>query len=183
MKRRYSRWTDTEKVILREMWPSHSKREIALKVSRHSMPSITRMAVELGISKRRKPYHVWTGAELGLLTKMWPEAPQREIERAIPKHSWAVIQHKARAIGVKRFWNPHRSKKPPKYPIIAALRARRLEMQLRMTDVAARAGYDVINFRKWETTLTTPRLHALMDWCDALGVDLTIQPRLTLDVE
>lgn len=60
-------------------------------------------------------------------------------------------------------------------PLAAALRQRRKQLKLSQAVVAERAGYNAIAIWAWETGYRKPSLPRLVDWADALGLELTVK--------
>lgn len=63
------------------------------------------------------------------------------------------------------------------HSIFLTLRQRRQEMHLRQIDVGEIAGYVETQITRWESGRENPRFRALCDWCDALGLELTVKPK------
>lgn len=60
-------------------------------------------------------------------------------------------------------------------PIISALRDRRKELKISQVNLGERMGYGPNIIWSWETGYSTPSLRRLMDWTQALGLELTLQ--------
>lgn len=172
---RKTKWTPTELLILKTMWGKHRKREIDAKLNRRTPASIYNKARELGLMKKRGSKSFWTKPEIELLSSLWPHASPEEITKAIPNHSWASITAKASHVGIRRVWRS--APKSPRNPLMIALRKRRLAMGLHAVDLAKRMGYPRTSLMLWELSKSAPRFNSLLTWCEALGVELTIQPR------
>jgi transcriptional regulator with XRE-family HTH domain len=63
-----------------------------------------------------------------------------------------------------------------KYPILERLRRERERQGIGRLELSERLGYDYSQLSGWERSERTPTFFALMNWCDALGVKLEIQP-------
>lgn len=63
------------------------------------------------------------------------------------------------------------------HPIVLLLRQRRRELGIPPKQLAASLGYCPQILREWERGAKVPRFTSLTDWCDALGVTLTIEER------
>jgi len=61
--------------------------------------------------------------------------------------------------------------------VMRALRARRFELGLSAQGLADRMGHDVKSIKNWESGRNFPRFRAMKDWCDALGVELTVKEK------
>lgn len=59
--------------------------------------------------------------------------------------------------------------------VFLQLRERRRALRLRQIDVAEIAGYNEGDINRWEMGREIPRGRCLIDWCGALGVELTIR--------
>ena len=62
-------------------------------------------------------------------------------------------------------------------PLVFELRKRRFDAGLSALGLADRMGYSADAIRRWESGVGFPTYRALLDWCQALGVGLTIQER------
>lgn len=60
------------------------------------------------------------------------------------------------------------------YPICTELRALRRAQRLRLDVLAEMLGYHVMSVGRWERGESYPSIQALHDWCQALGVKLTL---------
>jgi hypothetical protein len=59
--------------------------------------------------------------------------------------------------------------------ILESMCIRNLDEWIELGDyLAVRLGYHPVIFRKWEGGALNPRLQNLLNWCDVLGVELTI---------
>lgn len=68
----------------------------------------------------------------------------------------------------------YREPKRPLDPVIYALRKRRYDLNLSGPALAERMGYAGQIVAGWECGSRKPNYRSLMDWCKALGVELTI---------
>lgn len=121
--------------------------------------------------------------EIQKLKAMWPAWPMTDIRKALPHRSDDSLRVKASSLGVKR-------SKGIRYtsylrvpldtnaaPVIRELRAERIRQRLTLVELAKRAGYNKERFCDWETGKAKPRMRTLSDWCDALGLELTVRPK------
>lgn len=172
-----NKWTDDEIVMLKSMYGKFTKRQIADAIPKHTAGSIVMKAIKLGfVKKRTSPYAPWTSSELKLLKDLYPDAMKRQISLAIPSHPWCSIQEKAKALGISRFWRTHRARKRSSIPVIGALRELRIRRRISATELAAKIGVDRDYLCKMELSVYNPRFQNLINWCEALGVELAIQP-------
>jgi len=63
------------------------------------------------------------------------------------------------------------------HPIVNQLRALRTELNVSITALAKKSGYDRTTISRWEHGKLAPNIHALADLCGALGAQLKIEPR------
>lgn len=70
------------------------------------------------------------------------------------------------ALMPRRVMSPH--------PIVSLLRAARRDQRLRIDVLGEMLGYHWATISRWERGLVSPSLQALQDWCQALGLELTI---------
>ena len=64
-------------------------------------------------------------------------------------------------------------------PVIAELRQERERQRLKREVLAETLGYHRMTVGRWERGETMPSFQALHDWCEALGVTLTIYRGIT----
>jgi transcriptional regulator with XRE-family HTH domain len=62
----------------------------------------------------------------------------------------------------------------PIHPVAVKLRARRKALGLSQSNVAAKTGYSAKTIKNWENGHGVPTMRSLIDWCEALGMSLTI---------
>jgi len=172
-----NRWTEAEILTLKSMYGKHTKRQIAEAIPTHTAGSIVMKAMKLGIVKKRtSKYSPWTSGELKLLKELYPDAMKSQIILAISSHPWSSIQEKAKALGVSRFWRTHRARKRSPVPVIGALRELRIRRRISATELAAKIGVSRDYLCKLELSGYNPRFQNLINWCEALGVELAIHP-------
>lgn len=61
--------------------------------------------------------------------------------------------------------------------IIDRLMERRAERGLSLRALAEIVGYDFNTLSGWETRYRQPKLHSVVDWCDALDLEIRIENR------
>lgn len=120
-------------------------------------------------------YSNWTKFQLETLARLWPIAPREELLAAFPTRRYETIGKKAASLGLRRS-REIRSVKSD-IPIIRALVELRQQRRIQRKELAAHLGQHVVHVAKWERGELKPKLANLLNWCDALGVELTIQPR------
>lgn len=64
------------------------------------------------------------------------------------------------------------------HPVVRTLRAARKAQRLRIDVLGEMLGYHWATVSRWERGIASPSLQALQDWCQALGVELTIAANL-----
>jgi len=58
--------------------------------------------------------------------------------------------------------------------LLRSLRLRRRQLGLKQREIASLSGYTESQINRWENAREFPRGSALLDWCEALGVRLTV---------
>lgn len=61
--------------------------------------------------------------------------------------------------------------------VMRAMRARRVEIGVTIASLSNQMGYDEKTIKNWEAGRHYPRFRAMKDWCDALGVELTLKEK------
>lgn len=74
-------------------------------------------------------------------------------------------------------WSGARTRHAPRNPVIAELLAARVAQQLTHAALSQKTGYCVNSFMRWEAETQFPKLTALSDWAEALGLELTLKVR------
>ena len=90
-------WSEDEIEVLRALSPQYDL--IQQKLKGRSFEAIRHKCNRLGISKN---IHLWTGAEISKLRRLYPSAPKAEIIAAFPSSTWAQIKSAARRYGFRR---------------------------------------------------------------------------------
>lgn len=127
-------WTDQERETIRQLAPDYQALRKALR--RRSYVAIRAQAGKLGLTKE---IHIWTGAELSKLRKLYPEASPQDICAAFPHSTWHNIQQTARYHGFRR---KRKGYKLTGIPGLDEVRRRCFEIGWTMPDLdkAARTG-------------------------------------------
>jgi hypothetical protein len=120
-------WSEPEKDILRALAPDYVA--IHKKLRHRTSVAIQAQCAKLGL---RKTIHLWTGAELSLLRKMYKTATAAEICTAFPHSTWTNIQQAARYHGFRR---KSRRYKITGIPALDDVRSRCFEIQWTMVDL------------------------------------------------
>ncbi|MDD9899430.1 MAG: hypothetical protein OXT65_00435 [Alphaproteobacteria bacterium] len=94
-------WTKEEDRKVIRLYPDYKAMKKQLR--RRTLISLKRRASNLGIARKR---HVWTGAEITLLRRLFPETPRHEILAAFPYLTWRQIYSRARYAGFRRKKKP-----------------------------------------------------------------------------
>lgn len=97
----------------------------------------------------------------GMLTR----PPQRAVGAEKPRRQ--------RGIADPKFAQPPRAL----HPIVAELRAARVRAGVSQSALAEKMGYALSVFSKWERGTYAPNLRRLMDWAEALGLEIRIIER------
>jgi transcriptional regulator with XRE-family HTH domain len=69
------------------------------------------------------------------------------------------------------------SKRRVYYQVIRSLRDIRRKQKITQKQLAEATGYGRRTLISWEAFTRTPSLRALEDWCEALGVQLSVKRR------
>ena len=74
-------------------------------------------------------------------------------------------------------WPGARTWHTPRNPVIAALLEARVEQRMTHEALSKKTGYCTNSFVRWEAETQFPKLTALNDWAQALGLELTLKVR------
>ncbi|URK87732.1 hypothetical protein LP421_07790 [Rhizobium sp. RCAM05350] len=94
-------WTDDDREILRNKAPDYD--------ALHKMfPHRTRIAIESQCRKMglQKTVHIWRGAEISRLRKLYPRASREQICAEFPHSTWINIRQAAQYHGLRRNRKP-----------------------------------------------------------------------------
>lgn len=127
-------WTDGEREKIKQLAPDYKALRKALRS--RSYVAIRHQAGKLGLTKE---IHIWTGAELSKLRKLYPTASPQDICAAFPHSTWQNIQQTARYHGFRR---KRKGYKLTGIPGLDEVRRRCFEIGWTMPDLdkAARTG-------------------------------------------
>lgn len=114
----------------------------------------------------------WTIAEENRLRECYATVYPESAE-IIFGRKWSTIQTKASTLGLKRSRAAFNKRTP--HPVCAALRARREQLGMSRNALAIRTGYHRSTLERYEIGINVPTLRKLNDWCQALGVRLTVE--------
>jgi len=90
-------WTEDEVAVLHALTPRYDL--IEQKLKGRSFEAIRHKCNRLGISKN---IHLWTGAEISKLRRLYPSAAKAEIIAAFPCSTWEQIKSAAQRYGFRR---------------------------------------------------------------------------------
>lgn len=83
--------------------------------------------------------------------------------------------------GEPQWWNPtgkaHKSRLPRPPGLIEQLSAAREAQGISQAELAHRLGYYPVSISTWETGRAKPIYNSLVDWANALGFDVVLEPR------
>lgn len=125
----------------------------------------------------------YSKADANRLMMMWPTWPMADIRKAFPNRSITSLSTKARKMGVKRSkgaryaYNLKVPLETNAIPLIRGLRAERVGQHITLADLAKRTGYGREQMNQWELGKYLPSVRALQNWCDALGLELTLRKK------
>ena len=122
-------WTPAEDERVKQLYPDYRALRKALR--HRTYYALRHRADALGVVRRR---HVWTGAEVVRLRKLYPTATRAELHASFPRLTWHQIAGKAVHIKVSR----RRSRlSPTGFPIIDDIRERAFLLNYSMVDLDA----------------------------------------------
>lgn len=90
-------WTEQERETVKQLAPDYKALRKALR--RRTYVAIRAQAGKLGLTKA---IHIWTGAELSKLRKLYPTSSREDICAAFPHSAWDNIKQAARYHGFRR---------------------------------------------------------------------------------
>lgn len=163
------RWKLDDLEKLRRLYPNTSWQGLLTAFPGRTRHSIHARAVTLDIKRLCNSSTQWTKGEKEILRRLYPNSSWDVLKVSLPGHTPTAIGHMASELGIKRALSGS-----SKYLVIRSLRAQRRAQGLSQEKLAKRIGIDRNHLSKWESGNMLPRLRGLFDWCDALGVKLTI---------
>ncbi len=122
-------WTKEEDDIVRTLYPDY--KALRRKLRRRTRYALKARAARLGVIRKN---HVWQGAEISRVRRLYPRATQEELMAALPNLTMEQIRAKASDIGVRR---ARRKPAATGYPLIDAIRERAFKLNLSMVDLDA----------------------------------------------
>lgn len=120
-------WTDREMALLAVIFPDY-KRAVAV-LQRRTYAAVKGRARAMGLTTTR---HLWTGAEVSRLRKLFPTADRETLLAAFPGVELGQIKAKARESGIHRQRRPFKS---TGIPPIDQIRARAFKLNISMVDL------------------------------------------------
>jgi lambda repressor-like predicted transcriptional regulator len=125
----------------------------------------------------------WTKAEELTLKEFYATESPEFICSRLPGRKWSAITSHAWEIGLRRnhYLTKHlRKKRDTKIEVIRALIAAREKKGWTMVDLARKSGYAYVTIVQLENMNRLPRSRTLIDWCDALDMELTVREKRTV---
>lgn len=163
--RLYRFWTDHELELVRRLYPDVGAIHPALR--HRAVTAIRKKAQRLGLTSR---VHVWTGAEIARLRRLYPRGTRAEIMAAFPGWSYHYLQQVAAKHRISKTRPPHR---PTNDPVVdqMLLRSRQLGISMPELDAMtnARGYFKGGGFRQWRN------LRKLSMAIAVLGGDIHVQ--------
>lgn len=120
-------WTPEEIKILDRLYPDYAR--LLRRLPNRTYSGIRYKARSRGLVSVR---HIWTGAEVSRLRRMYPKASRVELLTAFPALRWRQIAAKARHIGVRREKRPLA---PTGQALLDAIRSRATSLGYSMGDI------------------------------------------------
>lgn len=119
----------------------------------------------------------WTTTQRERLRAMWRAAPMDEILDWLKPHTPGAIAKKAAELGLRRLRGHYGldNRVRSKIPFIGALFDERVRQGLTRRQLCEKMGYHPVMLARWERGEQRPSLLKLVDWCDALGVELIVR--------
>lgn len=136
--------------------------------------AIRQRASRLGLVRRHLGKPAWTTGEERVLRAMFSTDAWRDIERALPRRSRSAINQHAIAMGLRR---PPRTKLRARYVLLRGLAERRRKLRHTRAGLAALIGVTKCQVERWEFGLNVPRFPMLLDWAEALGLELVLREK------
>lgn len=139
-----------------------------------------------GRPRRFRPYVCatglpWTPELTGHLRRLYPTSTHAEILAAFPGRSWDTIERKANTLGIHRDPDARIQVHHPVHPLVARLRAARHAQDLTTSQLARAARLDRQMITGTELGHRSASLPQLAAWAAALGFELTLTPRESID--
>ncbi len=125
-------WTPAEDQVVRDCYPDYAR--ACTLLPKRTYWSIRSRAGYLNIQVKR---HIWTGAEIKKLKRLYPEATKDELRTAFPGLSITAIERIAAYYGISR---NRRRFKDTGHSLLDSVRARAFELRYSMVDLDDIAG-------------------------------------------
>jgi hypothetical protein len=113
------------------------------------------------------------------LRMVYPKYPRADILKMFPGRTWRSIKKRALVLGVQRkILYIRKCQKESPHPLTAQLRQERVSRGYSTRFVSAKAGYVRHSVSRWERNETTPSMFSLIDWANALDMEITLTRRV-----
>lgn len=112
----------------------------------------------------------WTAAALGLLRALYPTASWAKLEAVFPGRTRSSLANQAYLMGVKR--PRHANARLSRLQLVRDLKAERERQGLSRAELGRRMGYSKL--AAWEGGFQDPKLRTVLDWADALGLEIRL---------
>lgn len=153
-------WSEQEVQILNALAPRYDL--IGEQIKRRTFEAIRHKCNGLGLSKT---IHVWTGAEISKLRRLYPAAPKQAIIDAFPFSTWSKIKSTARR---HRFRRARPAFKKSEDPLMNAILMRCTAIGWSLADLDAECGTRRY-FRTRDWRKYTPNPRAVLKAIEVLG--------------
>lgn len=121
--------------------------------------------------------NAWTKMENLVLQRYYPDPKTslKQIQEMLPRRNESAFCKQATALGLRR----RRTTKCSNLKIIKRLWDLREREGITRRQLADRMGYHYVMLSRWEAGHAMPSVRHLIDWCQALGAELTVTYRGT----
>ena len=174
------RYTAAEDAVLRREYPTGGTAGALAHLPGRVAKSVARRAKRLGLLRTGKAARGddWSGADMGRLRRMWPNAPLEDVKAAFPGRTLAGIRTKAERLGVVRSLtaaHPIARGARTDDPLLLEIRTRMAERNFTATDMAEVAGIKRGSVASWFAEGAEPKLRNVRRAVEALGGRLVIE--------
>ena len=159
-------WSDAEIQILHAFAPDYDVLQKHLKG--RTFEAIRHQCNRLGLSKT---IHIWTGAEISKLRRLYPVAPKEAVIAAFPFSNWEKIKCTAHRHGFRRERLPYPA---VEHPLMNAILERCAAIGWSLSDLDEECGTGRY-FRSGEWKRHMPNFNAVLKAIEVLGGTVSVK--------
>lgn len=171
----YAGWSEEEVERLRAMYPTTRWVDLLPLFPARTRQAISQMARNvLKLPRPIAPRPKWTDAEDAIVRDKYQTAPDDELRASLPRHSWVGIQRRASDLKVIRPRREAREHTRVVYSVFKQLYQDRLRQHMKRSELSRLMGYCHGMLLNWELGKSQPSFREVVDWAQALGLELVL---------